>query len=295
MKYLRILRRLPRPAVEWGLAAMAITNGMLRNGRVRQALAWAQAQGAVGPARYRLALAIVANHGRYVADEVLGPTAALARDSTRVVVEGAEHLAPHSGRGALVLGFHLGPPVWFALKAQGYPVRFAGRINSPADGTEWTRGLAPGDVIPLPDGHPASRAAALYRIHGLLAQGIHVYLTADGPLGREAFRFDLPGGPMLVRGGWLALRRATLAPTLPLLTFRSRGCQHVVIHPPLPAPLDDETLDVAACRAVLAPLLSNYVKQFPTECRWLAFKDPHLSQPPARRESDDGSGATVLP
>lgn len=63
-----------------------------------------------------------------------------------------------------------------------------------------------------------------------------MYLSADGPFGREAFRFDLPGESMIVRAGWLALRQLPRAPTFPVLTHRDGKRQVIVIHPALPPP-----------------------------------------------------------
>jgi hypothetical protein len=101
--------------------------------------------------------------------------------------------------------------------------------------------------------------------------GALVYVMADGPFGREAFRIDLQGGPLVVRVGWLALRRATGVPTLPVLTHREGNQRVIVIHPPLPDPDGDAVRDAAACRAALTPLVDAYVRRFPTQCRWVAI------------------------
>lgn len=77
----------------------------------------------------------------------------------------------------------------------------------------------------------------------LLRSGALVYLRADGPFGREAFRFDLPGESMIVRAGWLALRQLTRAPTFPVLTHRDGKRQVIVIHPALPPPAGRSALD----------------------------------------------------
>lgn len=265
-----MLRALPIGVTENVLAGLAIVDGAAR-GRYRRAAAWAAAQGATGWAGHRLALAVLANHGRFVAEEALlgmDSTAALARD---VVLHGADRLIAQPD-GALLLGFHLGPPkTWLRLRALGYPVRFAGRLQASVGDPRWQAAIEAGTVIRLPDGDAPSRLAGLLQMRRLLRQGALVYVTADGPFGREAFRVDLPGHPLIVRHGWLALRRATGAPTLPVLTWRDRGRRIIEIHPPLPAPLADAAADAAACRAQLTPLLAGYVRTHPAQCRWVAM------------------------
>ncbi len=267
----RVLRRLPRPAAEGILAAMAVGDGLIRYGRFRRAAAWAAAQGATGWNRPRMALALLANHGRFVADEAMVGISS-SDDLTRdVVIEGAEHLQRLSA-GAILLGFHLGPPkAWLVLRAHGYPVRFAGQLESAGHDARWRRILDAGDAIRLPDGDVRARLRSLHRIRNLLRDGSLVYLTADGPFGRESFRLDLPGGPLVLRLGWLALRRVTGVPVLPVLTHRDRHQRVIVIHSPLPDPDGDPQRDAASCQAVLAPLVERYVRRFPTQCRWLAM------------------------
>lgn len=275
----RGLRRLPRPAAQSVLAALAIGDGFIRYGRFRQASAWAAAQGATGWNRCRMALALLANHGRFVADEaMLGISGAddLSRD---VVIEGTEHLE-HLSAGAILLGFHLGPPkAWLALRVHGYPVRFAGRLESARPDARWQRLLETGDVIRLPDGDAHARLRGLHRIRNLLREGSLVYLTADGPFGRESFRINLPGGPLVLRLGWFALRRATGVRVLPVLVHRDKHRRVVVIHPPLPDPEDDPQRDAVACQAALTPLVERYVHRYPTQCRWLAMPRWHRPSP----------------
>lgn len=290
---LPLLRRLPRPAIEWSFAAAAIVDGVLRNGRFGRAVQWADAQGRRGLARQRLALAVLANHGRYVAEEAL--TTDRGGDGRRIVLEGAEHLARLEGAGALLLGFHLGPPnAWFALRALGYPVRIAGRFAAAPNASRWQEALSAGDAIPLSNGAPAARVESLYQLRGLLRDGALVYMTADGPFGREADRLALPGGAMIIRGGWLALRRATGVATLPMLTYRAGGRQTIAVHAPLPAPVDDDACDLAACRDALSPLLADYVERFPTQCRWLATGKTRAAAG-ASGERANGSQAPVIP
>lgn len=280
------LRRLPRGTSTALLAGLAIVDGVAR-GRFRRAAAWAAAQGATGAARYRMALALLANHGRFVAEEALigiESSDELARD---IVVEGAERLSglPH---GALLLGFHLGPPkTWLCLRAAGLPVRFAGRLESVAGDPRWDEALASGAVIRLPEGDAQARLRGLMRMRQLLQAGALVYVTADGPFGREAFNIDLPGGPLAVRHGWLALRRAAGVPTFPVLTYRQGGSRVIVIHPALPDADTDLARDADSCRAALTPLIADYVRRFPTQCRWVAMPRWSRSASGARRPTDD--------
>lgn len=266
-----VLRSLPLSAAEAVLVALAVGEGVVRGRRFRRASAWAAKQGADGWARRRIAVALLANHGRFVAAEaMLGVSRPedLARD---VVVDGAEHLRAATG-GAILLGFHLGPPLtWLTMRALGYPVRFAGRLEATRRDPRWEAALAAGEVVRLPDGDPRERLIGLHRIRSLLRDGGLVYLTADGPFGREAFRLDLPGGPLVVRAGWLALRRQIEAPTLPVLVHRQGRRRVIVVHPPLAQPDPDPVRDADVARDVLTPLVEQYVRRFPAQCRYLAL------------------------
>ena len=98
--------------------------------------------------------------------------------------------------------------------------------------------------VRLPAGAPRDRLAGLYQIRGMLRDGALVFLTADGQFGREAFRLELLGGPLIVRTGWLTLRRRMEVPTPPVLAHRN-GTRHViVVYPALPPPDADLERDV---------------------------------------------------
>jgi lauroyl/myristoyl acyltransferase len=272
-----LLRRLPPALTTEILASAAIGQGLVKIERCRRALAWATAHGARGTAKWRLAVALLANHGRFVAQEAMVGISDLHDLRCGVVVEGAEHLRA-ADAGAILLGFHLGPPrTSFVLRALGYPVHFAGRLEAARDDARWDAALEAGDVIRLPGGTPRDRVQGLYRIRNLLHEGKLVYLTADGPFGREAFRIDVPGGSIVVRVGWLALRRQTRMPTLPVLTYRDHDRRVIVIHAPLPDPDEDARRDTAACQAALGPLVDAYVRRFPSQCRYVAL--PRWSSP----------------
>jgi hypothetical protein len=56
----------------------------------------------------------------------------------------------------------------------------------------------------------------------------------------------------------------------------------IVIHPSLPVPAADAA--AAACHAMLAPLIADYARRFPTQCRYLAF--PPWSTAPLAKGAD---------
>ena len=268
--FMPFLRAIPAPAAVWTLAGLAVGESVVHTSRLRRAIAWASARGARGSAKYRLALALIANHGRFVAEEMMIGVPDLETLGRNVVIEGREHL-DHLQSGAMLVGFHLGPPrTALVLRACGYPVRLAGRLEMARGNPRWDAALDAAEAVRLPGGPPRGRAEGLHRIRNLLRDGAIVYMAADG-LGREAFRIDVPGGSLVVRMGWLALRRSTRAPALPILTYR-RGRQRViVVHPPLPDPCEDLAADAARCRDVLGALILDYVQRFPSQCRYLVL------------------------
>jgi lauroyl/myristoyl acyltransferase len=238
--------------------------------RLRRALAWAVAHSATGPAKWRLALALLANHGRFVADEMLLGAHRIDDLRRDTAVTGAQHLDGLAG--AILLGFHLGPPrTAFILRALGYPVRFAGRLETSRGDARWAEALEAAEAVALPAGTPRERAQGLHRIRNLLQNGALVYIAADGPFGQEAFRLDVPGGSVVVRRGWLALRQHTRVPTLPVFAYRSGGRRVITVHPPLPAPDGHPKRDAALCQAALSPLVQDYVRRFPSQCRYVAI------------------------
>jgi hypothetical protein len=280
----RLLRRLPRGLSGELLAAAAVVDGLARPGRFRRACAWAAAQPGADRSPWRLALALLANHGRFCADEAFLGVSSLEAAAHDVVLEGAHHLDGASA-GAILLGFHLGPPrVWVHLRTLGYPVRIGGGLITSIWDPRWRDMVEAGEVVHLPDGAAAARLRGLYQIRDLLRSGGLVYLTADGPFGRDTFRLDLPGGPMIVRAGWLAFRRLTQAPTFPVLSHREGARQVVVIHPALPPPVSDRAEDVAQCRPLLQSLVESFVRRFPEQCRYLAL-------PPWPTSGPGGGGA----
>lgn len=268
---LPLMRRLPAGAAAELLGGLAVVDGVAR-GRFARGRRWAVAQGVGNWRAWRLAFDLLANHGRFVADEALVGLESGADLAGGVDVSGSEHLAAVSG-GALLVGFHLGPPkTWLRLRALGYPVRFAGRLEGVSDDPRWQAALETGTVIRMPEGDVQERLRGLMRIRQLLRAGSLVYVTADGPFGREAFSIDLPGAPLVVRQGWMALRRAAAVPTLPVLSCRTADRRYAIhIHPPLPEPAVDAGRDAELCREALSPLIAEYVRRYPDQCRWMAM------------------------
>jgi len=286
----RVLRPFPRRLSETILAGAAVVDGLVRPTRFRNARTWAAAQPGTNGRPGRLALSLLANHGRFCAEEAFLGVSSFEDVRRDVVLEGRDHL--DIAGGAILLGFHLGSPrTWYRLRILGYPVRPATRLEGSVGDARWSEALAARDAIRLPGGAPQNRMRGLYQIRDLLRDGAWVFLTADGPFGREAFRVDLPGGPLVLRRGWLALRAMTGVPTLPVLSHRNGQRHVVVVHPALPPPTGDLGRDAAQCRAVLMPLVESYVRKFPAQCRYLALP-PWPDSPEDVRALDSEGGAT---
>jgi hypothetical protein len=216
-------------------------------------------------------MGLLVNHGRFVADEMMFGLTDPERLRTELVLQGGERLTALSS-GALLLGFHLGPPrIPFLLRTLGYQIRPTARLEWAEDDERWRDAVSAGEIVRMPSGIPGGRADALNRIRNLLRQGELAYLPADGPFGREAFRIDLPGGAMIVRIGWMTLRRLARVPTFPITSYMDNGRRAVVVHPPLPDPVRDPAADAETCKAALAPLVQDYVRRFPAQCRYLVF------------------------
>ena len=125
--------------------------------------------------------------------------------------------------------------------------------------------------MPLSGASPQVRAGGLHRALQLLRRGDTVFIMADEPVGAEAFRIPLPGGPLVVRSGWLALRRCSGTATFPVLSHLDGRHHRVTIHPALPPPEPEPDADVVRCWEKLTPLIEGYVRRFPEQCRSLAL------------------------
>jgi lauroyl/myristoyl acyltransferase len=263
------LRPLPWPWAERLLEASFRVRALVEIRDLRRALAWAGAQPGVTN-RWRLAVALSAYEGRFVArNSLLGiRTPEILRRFT--TVRGAEHLAG-AVRGVILLGFQAGPRLsWLALRAAGHRLTWLGGRPSPL----WSPHIrkryldGQGDLI-LSTGAVESMRL-LRRAQRILRDGGAVFMNADGA-GTGAFSVPLPGRPIVIQEGWLALRRLTGATVLPVLSHLEGPTQVVAIHPPLPAPTDDPAVDLENCRRALGDLLIDYTARHPEQCALFAF------------------------
>ena len=281
--FLLALDRLPWP---WGEAIMArcfVARALVTIGQLRRALRWASAHRSTLSSRWALALASYSHRGRFVARSAftgIRDVTAL-RNLTRL--RGGERVVA-AGRGAIFLGFHLGPPrPDLALRIAGHHVTWIGAVGTRVGGRRTAGAWPPAiqrlfEVSSEPEteeaaawapGTPA-RLRALHHGRRILSRGESIFITADGP-GSAAFEVPLPGGRAHIRAGWLLLREITGAPVLPVLSHMEGDVQVVTVHPALP-PLDaDPRRDLEACREVIGALLREHVGRFPEQCYILAF------------------------
>jgi lauroyl/myristoyl acyltransferase len=265
-----LLDRLPWPWGENVLAAIYLAKSLVRGGRFRRALEWASKQTEGRSARWRLAARLCSCYGRFVARLMLVGFRDPDHLRAQVILRGEEHLQAAAGRGAILLGFHLGPPgAAIALRVRGHRLTWARGWGDSQGGLRpaWRRFHEEGEMLSL-DG-------------GL------VYITGDGGKGREAFKVPVPARPIVIRSGWLALVRHTGAITLPVLTHLEGHNQVVTIHPALPAVGKDPTKGLDACRAALGQILERYVREHPDQCYSLVFRrrmtrTPGYKRPPRR-------------
>jgi lauroyl/myristoyl acyltransferase len=266
---------LPWPWGEEILAGLFVARAGLDPRRLREALAWSAAHGGRRRGRVRLALALLAHHGRATARSAL---VGLERpDALRpyLDVRGEEHLS-RAAPGVVLLGFHVGLPITdVALRILGHRLTWLGgsRVSRGWARPAWRGFLEPSENLALSDEVDAL-GGMLHRARRVLADGGTIYMMGDGQAGREAFRVALPGGALIVRAGWLALRRHTGATVLPVLTHRDGRGHVITIHPPLPARVADPDADAEACRQALVPLLADYERRFPEQCHGPALGAP---------------------
>ena len=269
---------LPWPWGEDILARLFMAVGAVRASRRRRAAAWARAHPGHRP--WRLAAALCAFRGRWVARSWLLGLRCPDDVHRHLVVRGEEHLTATPG-AAILLGFHLGPPnADLALRILGHRLTWLG-------GERISRGWRREAWRPFLDSsqHLASSwgewfwPGLVYRARRILLDGGHVFLMADGA-GREMFRVAMPGRPVLIKPGWLVLHRHTGARVLPVLTHLEGRTQVITIHPPLPMSGSDPASEAGAWRDTLTSLLQSYVRRFPEQCPALVF--------PFRSRSDVG-------
>jgi lauroyl/myristoyl acyltransferase len=270
---LRALHPLPAAWTEEILALGALAQGLVRPSRRRRAYRWALSHRASRRGDvWRLACAVLAERGRFLAAATQVGVRNPEAFRSRVHLEGTEHLDAAAARGGtLLIGFHLGSAATaLALRVAGYRVVLTGRGDGPLWPRAPARWIVPAaeELIQWTD--VASRVVALRRLKRRLAMGDIVYMAVDGD-GRNAFTIPVPGGDLVVRSGWLSLRRSNRVTTLPVLAHAERRQLWVRIHPPLPAPAVDAGADIEACRAHLTPILKDFVARRPEQCFMLAL------------------------
>jgi hypothetical protein len=279
---------LPWPWGEEILAGCFVARTLVRRRRLGQALAWASAQPERSRGRWRAALAVAAAEGRCIARSALLGLRDPDGLRRHVALRGAERLA--GGRGAILIGFHLGPPgAYLTLRVAGHRVTFIGGRGGSG---LWApsihqRFASPDDDLFFALAGPApARMSPLHHAHRIVRDGGLVFVNADGR-GKTVFSVPVRGGEVKLRAGWLALRRATHAPVLPVLSHLEGRTHVVTVHPPLPAVSPVPDGDAERCREALASLLAAYVDGFPDQCYSIAFprafSDPGGDQPARSR------------
>jgi hypothetical protein len=127
---MRALDPLPWPWGEGILATLFAAKAFVRPSRLRVALAWAGHFTAARRSRWQLALSCCAHHGRFLARQALLGIRTPEDLRRLVILKGEAHLKATS-TGAIILGFHLGPPgVAVALRVLGYPVTWMGGLRA---------------------------------------------------------------------------------------------------------------------------------------------------------------------
>ena len=266
---IRLLDPLPWPVGEDLMAVAGMAQALVRPRQLHRALAWARGQSPRLRRPWLLALALLANYGRAVAQESLVGIRDPDLLRRRFLILGEEHLRTARARGGtILLGFHAGPAgSAVALGLAGYRMVSVEGVGDgpPRAGAAWSGVLR--ETLAVAGRDPRLRAAALNAARRYLLGGATLYLNADGPFGTEAFRIPLTGGSVVIRSGWLTLRRHTGAATLPVLSHADGRRWVITIHPPLPA----WDRDSDGCRAVLTRLLEDYARRFPEQCRTVVW------------------------
>ena len=280
------LDRLPWPLGEDILASLFAAAELVRGRHRRLALAWASQQ--PGGGGVRLARAICAFRGRWVARAALLGVRSPEALTRRAVIRGEEHLTA-APQGTILLGFHLGPPnVDVTLRILGHKLAWVGTSrNSWVWTSEAWRPLSDPRQNLAPPADERFWPGYLYRARRMLLDGGALFILADSRVGRATFAMPLPGGPMIVRSGWLTLCRLTGARVIPVMTHLEGRTQVITIHPALPTPPPGGADPLAMWREIITVLVSDYVRRFPEQCPYLA------SSPTAfrRRRAPAGSEA----
>jgi len=279
-----VLDVLPWPWGEDILARLFAALALVRESRRRHALAWASQQ--PGGGGVRLALAICAFRGRWVARAALLGVRSPEALTRHAVIRGEEHLSA-APQGTILLGFHLGPPnVDVTLRILGHKLAWVGTSrNSWVWSSEAWRPLSDPRQNLAPPADERFWPGYLYRARRMLLDGGALFILADSRVGRATFAVPLPGGPMIIRSGWLTLCRLTGARVIPVMTHLEGRTQVITIHPALPTPAPGDADPPATWREIITGLVNDYVGRFPEQCPYLASPSTALR----RRRAPAGS------
>lgn len=265
-RLMRALDVLPARVAGRLVGSAFVVRNLADSDRRHRAFAWASAHRTSRGGRARLAVELLFRWGQSVAEAAMVGVRSPADFLQGFAVEnlaGAE--AP--GPGALLVGFHIGPPgSWLALRAHGHAVTFAGARLENGRLREVASALGVVDALTVRGQPGEGSPGALYEMRRRLLAGETIWVAGDGFTGRLALRLEVPGGIVQVRGGWLALRRMTKAPAFPVLAHRQGRRRVAVIHPALPDVDSAVEQDTAACGAALARILTEYARRRPADC-----------------------------
>ena len=293
--------RCPRRTAERLVGGAGVAAGVLEPWRVRSAYAWATAHGQRGIRRWRTTLRILEYRGLRLLEHWAPTIESPAALRQRVVLEGRARLDASMGRPTILLGFHLGSSLsrW-GLAVHGYDCLLAGdgvwSFRGHAAPQAGWREVPETEAVVSPGAGPVERSIVLYRLRALLLAGRTVRLLGDGADGRELFRVPLARGSLVVRAGWWLLRRQTEAVTLPVLAHQERSSVVVTVHQALPPLIGDPEEDLARCRAMLEPLVQDFVRRYPEQCLPWIFDTssepdpgPAADRPPAGPRAPTGA------
>jgi hypothetical protein len=296
--------RCPRRVAQQLVGGVGVAAGVFEPWRVASAYAWATAHGQRGIRRWRTTFRILEYRGQRLLEHWAPTVESPAALRQRVVLEGRARLDAATGRPTILLGFHLGSSLTrWGLAVHGYDCLLAGdggwsfrRHATPHAG--W-REVPETAAVVAPGAGPVERSIVLYRLRALLLAGGTVRLLGDGADGRELFRVPLARGSLVVRAGWWLLRRQTQAVTLPVLAHQEGPSVVVTVHQALPPAIGDPEADLARCRALLEPLVQNFVRSHPEQCLpWIfdtsSAPDPHPAGdgPPPRPRTRTGASSS---
>ena len=188
------LDRLPWPLGEDILASLFAAAELVRGSHRRLALAWASQQ--PGGGGVRLARAICAFRGRWVARAALLGVRSPEALTRRAVIRGEEHLTA-APEGTILLGFHLGPPnVDVTLRILGQKLAWVGTSrNSWVWTSEAWRPLSDPRQNLAPPADERFWPGYLYRARRMLLDGGALFILADSRVGRATFRDAAPRWP----------------------------------------------------------------------------------------------------